>query len=138
MRENQSKNPLIIVKWLFFSIVLCGLVSFIIPFLKLWTIVLVPQRVDSRSQKEYAEKIERMFSDNKKDHDLEKHKAGEGNSKDIKMSIFHEPEILPLNNQFMPQNQQQDIEMANIENLANKERKRKLGALKRRIHDEEN
>ena len=56
----------------------------------------------------------------------------------MKMSIFNEPVILPLNNQFVPKNLQQDIEMANIENLANKERKRRLGELKRRIHDEEN
>jgi len=70
MQENQSKNPLILFNWVFFSLVLSGLITFIIPFLKLLTIILVPKRVHSKSQKEYAEKIERMFSDNKKDHYL--------------------------------------------------------------------
>lgn len=138
IRENQGKNSLIIFRWLVFSLVLSGLLTIIIPFMKLWTIVLIPQRVDSRTQKEYLDKVERIFSYNKKDKANESNKPGEGNSKDKKMSIFNEPEILPLNNQNIFQNERQDIEMANFENLANKERKRKLGALKRRINDEEN
>lgn len=135
LRENQTKNSFTVVRWLVFSLVLVGLLSIILPFLKLWTIVLVPQRVDSRTQKDYLEKVEKMISD-KKDDGSDNSKAGEGNNKDKKMSIFNEPEILPLNNQFVLQNQQQDIEMANIENLANKERKRKIAGLKRRINNE--
>lgn len=135
-RENQSKNPMVILRWLVFALVCIGLITFIIPFLKLWTIVLVPQRVDSRTQKEYLEKVERMFLDKKDDgNDSNNNQAGQGLLNDKKTSIFNEPEILPLNNQFVPQNQQQDIEMANMENLANKERKRKLGALKRKINN---
>jgi len=134
---NESKNNFIVVRWLIFTLVFIALLTTIIPFLKLWTVVLVPQRVDSRTQKEYLEKVERIILD-KKDEGPDNSKAGEGNSRDKKLSIFNEPEILPLNNQFVPQNQQQDIEMVKTENLVNKERKRKLGALKRKIHDEEN
>ena len=134
--QNQTKNSLIIIRWIVFSFVSTGLITIIIPFLKLWTIVLVPQRVDSRTQKEYLEKVQRMIID-KKDDAADNCQPGEGNSKDKKISIFNEPEILPLNNQFVPQNQQQDIEMDNMENIVNKDRKRKLGALKRRIYNEE-
>ena len=135
LRENQQKNPLIVVRLLVFSLVLLALITIIIPFLKLWSIVLVPQRVDSRTQKEYLEKVEGIID--KKDEGSDSNKLGEGNMRDKKMSIFNEPEILPLNNQFVPQNQQQDIEMANIENLANIARKRKIAGLKRRIQNEE-
>jgi len=135
--ENQTKNSYIVVRWLVFTLISVALFTLIIPFMKLWTTVLVPQRVDSRTQKEYLEKVEKMLMDKKIDNGDNKPVLGEGGEKGIQESIFNAPELLPLSNQFVPQNQQQDIEMAKIENVANKERKKRIGALKRRITNDE-
>jgi len=139
--ENQTKNNFIVARWFFFTLTSVGLITLLIPFLKLWTMVLVPQRVDSRTQKEYYEKIEQMYLNNNNNNDGDgsgdlNNNDGQIKESDKRISIFYEPEVLPLNNQFVPQNQQQDIEMANVENLANRERKRKIKGLKRKNIEE--
>lgn len=53
--DNQTTNNFIVVRWLFFTFMLIFLFIACIPLLKLWRTVLIPQRVDSRSQKEYHE-----------------------------------------------------------------------------------
>lgn len=135
--ENLSKNSMTVIRWLFLVVLITGILSLIVPFLKIWTIVLVPQRVDSRSQREYLEKVEKIIIDDPKNNNDDKKDQNINNNFNIpKNSILNEAEVLPLNNQYIVPEQQQDIEMANLENLQNKERKKRIGALKRRIMDE--
>ena len=124
-KVNQTKNNVIVARWFLFSFLSLALCLLLAPFLKLWNTVLVPQRVDSKTKKDYYEKI----NQNKNDDD--------NKNEENKPNLFNEPEILPLNNVYVPQEQQQDIELGKIENLANKEKKRKLGGLKRRKNNEE-
>ena len=102
--------------------------------MKLWTIVLVPQRVDSRTQKEYYERVENLLK-NKQDNN-----EGDDGKLNVekKSSIFNEPEILPLNSQYNQPEPNQDIEMANIDGINKNEKKRRIGELKRRRNEDDN
>jgi hypothetical protein len=126
-KENQSKNNFLVAKWFLFSFLTFSLILLLIPFMRLWNTVLVPQRVDSKTKKDQYEKVNQNKDDNN----------NENKNEENKNNIFNEPEILPLNNIYVPPEQQQDIELGKIENLANKEKKRKLGGLKRRKNEEE-
>ncbi len=135
--ENQKTNPFVIISYLIMGLVTLALVSLLIPLIKFWTIVLVPQRVDSRSQREYEEKYGAVIV-NKHDENNEKNnsileKGPRGNI------LSSQPQILSISYSLnVNQNQQGDIEMPNLDDMVNKERKLKLKALKRKRNEEEN
>jgi hypothetical protein len=129
-KENSTKNNLLVFKWFLFSFLSFSLFLLLIPFMRLWNTVLIPQRVDSKTKKDLYEKINL----NKNDED---DKNNQNKNEENKNDIFNEPEILPLNNIYVSPEQQQDIELGKIENLANKEKKRKLGGLKRKKNEDE-
>ena len=66
LKDNTATNGFIIVRWLFFSVMLCALLLLLIPLLGIWNSMLIPQRVDSRAQKEYFEKYEKTIRKNDK------------------------------------------------------------------------
>lgn len=134
--ENQAKNPFAIIRYLILGLVASALITLGIPFMKFWTVVLVPQRVDSRSQREYLEK---QFNDFKnKNEENNQNDNGDVNKGLLANIISSQPQILSVSySSNLNKNQQGDIEMANVDNLVNKERKRKLKALKRKRNDED-
>ncbi len=134
--ENQTKNPFAIIRYLILGLVATGLITLVIPFMKFWTVVLVPQRVDSRSHREYLEKQFKDFgSKNEENNQNEIVDVDKGLLANI---ISNQPQILSVSySSNVNKNQQGDIEMANVENLVNKERKRKLKSLKRKRNEED-
>ena len=134
--ENQEKNPFVITRYLIMGLVAAALGTLIIPYMKIWSVVLVPQRVDSRSQREYLEKYGKVFA-TKNDDDSQNNKA-DGDKGPLGNIISSQVQILSfIYSSNVNQNQQGDIEMANVDNLVNKERKKKLRALKRKMIEED-
>ena len=131
LSQNQQKNPFIIIRYLIMSLVATALLTLIIPYMKITTIVLVPQRVDSRSQREYLEKFVNKLNDIP-------YNKPEGEENIQRNALSNHPQILSISNSNVNQIQHQDIEMANVDNLVNKERKTKLKALKRKRNEEDN
>jgi len=58
--ENPAKNTFIPLMWFFFTGVLICYILMCIPLFNLWVLTLIPQRVDSRSQKEFYERQEKL------------------------------------------------------------------------------
>ena len=131
LSQNQQKNPFIITRYLIMGLVATALITLIIPYMKITTIALVPQRVDSRSQREYLEKFANKLNDNP-------YNKPEGEENIQRNALSNHPQILSISNSNVNQIQHQDIEMANVDNLVNKERKTKLKALKRKRNEEDN
>ena len=57
--ENAAKNTFIPLMWFFFTGVLICFILICIPLFNLWVLTLIPQRVDSRAQKEFYERQEK-------------------------------------------------------------------------------
>lgn len=134
LSENQEKNHFAIVRYLIMGLVALALITLMVPYMKINTIVLIPQRVDSRSQREYLEKFKDIFSDKIDSNTLNKQ---DGNDKNYGTVVSNQPQILSISNYNDNQIYNQDIEMANINSNVNKERKRKLKSLKRKRNDED-
>lgn len=135
--ENQDKNPYAIARYLILGLVAAALLTLIIPFMKFWTVVLIPQRVDSRSQREYMEKYGNVFV-NKISEDFSNNKP-DGDQKGVlnKDILSSQPQILSFNYSSNVNPNEQDIEMGNVENIVSKERKRRLKALARKRNQED-
>jgi hypothetical protein len=69
LAQNQATNVFIIIRWLYFSLMLFGVLISILPMLQLAGTQQIPQRVDSRAQKELFENLEKM---KKEDEDKKK------------------------------------------------------------------
>lgn len=62
--ENKYKLPennFIVARWFYFSVMLAFFLGLIGPLFCLFTVTLIPQRVDSRAQKESEEKYKKML-----------------------------------------------------------------------------
>lgn len=59
LKDNPAKNEYVIAMWFFFTLMLVGLVLICLPFCGLWSIMLIPQRVDSRANYERLEQIDK-------------------------------------------------------------------------------
>lgn len=115
LKDNTAENSYIIVKWFYLSFMFLGLIILIIPFINLWNNMLIPQRVDSRAQREYYEKYEKLLQQERQKIDREnesKKKAVESNASDLNKN---EAEILlPVNHQSAEgNNMQQNIKILN-------------------------
>jgi hypothetical protein len=64
-KDSSITNTYIVVKWLFFAVMLVSLCLLCLPMCNLWTLALIPQRVDSRAQRDYHEKFEKMMAEEK-------------------------------------------------------------------------
>jgi len=63
LKDNTATNSYVAIKWFFFAIMLLSLLSVLFVFLSLWSSMLIPQRVDSRAQREYFEKYEKAMEE---------------------------------------------------------------------------
>jgi hypothetical protein len=81
LKDNDAVNSLIVVKWFYLVFIFIGLLVLSIPFMTLWSYMLIPQRVDSRAQREYYEKYEKLLVDERlkidKESDQKRLKAAE-------------------------------------------------------------
>jgi hypothetical protein len=99
LKDNPAVNSFIIVKWFFLSFIILGLVILAIPFCNLWNNMLIPQRVDSRAQREYYEKYEKLLKQERLKIDREneiRKKAAESNDlnkneAEILLPVNHSP-----------------------------------------------
>lgn len=64
-KDNTATNNYVVVRWLFFTIMLLAFLGMFIPLFILWSNMLIPQRVDSRAQREYYEKYEKLLVEEK-------------------------------------------------------------------------
>ena len=138
LKDNDSVNSLIVVKWFYLVFIIIGLLVLSIPFMTIWSYMLIPQRVDSRAQREYYEKYEKLLVEERlkidRESDLRSLKAAE----DAKNKNGNEAEILlpversdqnNLNMQanagvgagvnFNNANASRNINNMNVQNLAN-------------------
>ena len=128
--ENPAKNTFIPLMWFFFTGVLICYILICIPLFNLWVLTLIPQRVDSRAQKEFYEKQEKL-----KDLEnlgKEKQKALDLKNEEAAQLLLHK-ENLPNNNLNMnsninvrpdvqiqpPQPPQENNDRDNINNINN-------------------
>lgn len=65
-KDNPTTNSYVVVRWLYLTIMLIGILLLLIPLCKLWNIMLIPQRVDSRAQREYQNRIQKLAEFEKK------------------------------------------------------------------------
>ena len=102
-KDNSITNPYIVVKWLFFSVMLVALFLLCIPLCNLWTLMLIPQRVDSRAQRDYHEKYEKMIAEEKERLNRLKEQA-EKEKEELEKNLHnnHNDVVLPVNDE--PQN----------------------------------
>ena len=64
--NDEKKNPFIVARWIHFLVMLLLVLGLFFPLLMLFNITLIPQRVDSRAQKEYDEKYLKLMEEQRK------------------------------------------------------------------------
>ena len=142
---SQVTNPFVVVRWLYFSIMFVSIYLIFLPLCSLWRIMVIPQRVDSRAQREYHEKYEKFLSDErerlKKEKEIKDMKNKEmplQNPNEYKDTGFNPDIILPVR-----EDNQHNIEMGIFNNeedklkavAENERRKKNLMNLRRRFLD---
>ena len=83
--ENNNKNYFIIARWLYFLLMIILFLGLLAPAFSKWNITIIPQRVDSSSQKD--------FYDEKYMEAIEKQKKRKYNMEETDISL---PQRLPL------------------------------------------
>lgn len=73
--DNKTRNVQIVSRWLYFSVMLACTIALFVPLFMLWNVMVVPQRVDSRSQKESDEEYKRMLERKRKEMEMKKREA---------------------------------------------------------------
>ena len=73
--ENKTTNKYIIARWVYFTVMLLCTLALFAPMCILWNVMVVPQRVDSRAQKEYDEKYKLLLEEEMRKKELEKKQA---------------------------------------------------------------
>ena len=76
--ENKDTNTYIVWRWLYFTIMLVCTLALFAPLCILWNVMVVPQRVDSRAQKEYDEKYKLLLEEEMRKKELEKKQMENG------------------------------------------------------------
>lgn len=123
LEDNPAVNNYIVARWLFFTVMLISLCLLIVPLYSVWTLMLIPQRVDSRAQREYHEKYEKLMAEEKeklqreKEEKLKASNAGNANldvNPNNRNNNNNNQVILPIN---------QNIELPNIKPQADKKKR---------------
>lgn len=168
LKDNTATNSYIVVKWIYFSCMLIGLFLLLIPFLGIWRAMLIPQRVDSRAQREYFQKYEKFMEEEKR---LKNEKNGVKNDynnlisntignvqiRDTRLNVNNIGRIsnnnnsgintdIPIREQNVALNYEggrnimnhQNEYNSNADNIVNDKRKKFLGGLLRRKRNEDN
>ena len=65
-KDDEPKNNFIVARWMHFLVMLLLVLGLFFPLLMLFNITLIPQRVDSRAQKEYDEKYLKLMEEQRK------------------------------------------------------------------------
>jgi len=94
--KNRKKNYYIIARYFYFIVMLLLFLGIVGPFIILWTKIIIPERVDSRAQKVYEEKLdEKYLSSLKEERKLleENNNEGNENNQDLSLSLNNQ---LPL------------------------------------------
>jgi hypothetical protein len=73
--ENKTTNTNIVARWVYFTVMLLCTLALFAPMCILWNVMVVPQRVDSRAQKEYDEKYKLLLEEEMRKKELEKKQA---------------------------------------------------------------
>jgi hypothetical protein len=99
-KDNTVSNSYIVVKWLFFTIMLLSLFLLCLPMCNLWSQALIPQRVDSRAQRDYHEKFEKLMAEEKERLQRLKEQADKEEvelNKNLNLPL--QDVVLPVNNE---------------------------------------
>ena len=80
--KNNKKNYYIIARYIYFIIMLLLFLGIVGPFIILWTTIIIPERVDSRAQKVYEEKLDEKYLSNLK----EESNNEENNNQDLSLN----------------------------------------------------
>jgi hypothetical protein len=114
---------------------LLGLILIFIPFYLYWSNMLIPQRVDSRAQREYYEKYEKLLSQEKLKIEREKENRKSRNFSVVDPTHPNKDEIL------LPVRNSNNIELQNLDpinenindnNFQNNRKNKVLKGLRRR------
>jgi hypothetical protein len=156
LKDNTATNSYVAVKWFFFTIMLLSLLSVLFVYLSLWRSMLIPQRVDSRAQREYFQKYEKAMEDQLKlkSEQMAKKEGLPSNEMkqinpnpenmnesrlDINKNIENEINRVILNNNANQPNENETLGLINNQNnndLNDKKKKILGGMLKRRRNNE--
>jgi hypothetical protein len=135
LKDNPAVNGYILVKWLFFSIMIIAVVALAIPFYGMWSNMLIPQRVDSRAQREYYEKYEKLMGQEKQKVEREKVRQSEIIKNKENNNDGDGEVILPINHNI---NNNDEAFNENNENNAKDKKKKFLGiGLRRRLQQQQ-
>jgi hypothetical protein len=153
LKDNPATNPYISVKWFFFAIMLVSLLLLFAAFLSVWSSMLIPQRVDSRAQREYFQKYEKLMEEESRLKN-EQARKNEGvplqeinpnsdNVRESRLDINNNRETVVnrviMNNNNQP-NENENIALINNQNNNNFNEKKKNflgGLLKKRRNNED-
>lgn len=96
---NYHKNRYIVWRWLYFSVMLACVLALLAPLCILWNVMVIPQRVDSRAQKEYDERYKELLEKEMKKKEMEeKMKKEQENSAINAANVNNENNEQGLNN----------------------------------------
>ena len=85
--KNNKKNYYIIARYIYFIIMLLLFLGIVGPFIILWTTIIIPERVDSRAQKVYEEKLDEKYLSNlKEERKLMEENNEENNNQDLSLN----------------------------------------------------
>ena len=86
--RNNKKNYYIIARYVYFIIMLLLFLGIVGPFIILWTTIIIPERVDSRAQKVYEEKLDEKYLSNLKEERklMEENNNEENNNQDLSLN----------------------------------------------------
>lgn len=94
--KNKKKNYYIIARYFYFIVMLLLFLGIVGPFIILWTKIIIPERVDSRAQKVYEEKLdEKYLSSLKEERKLLDENNNEGNENNQDLSLNNNQLPLP-------------------------------------------
>ena len=85
--KNNKKNYYIIARYIYFIIMSLLFLGIVGPFIILWTTIIIPERVDSRAQKIYEEKLDEIYLSNlKEERKLMEENNEENNNQDLSLN----------------------------------------------------
>jgi hypothetical protein len=102
LKDNPATNPIIIVKWVVLIVLILSFVGLLLPYMCIWNKMIIPQRVDSRAQREYYEKYEKLIEEEKEK--IEKEKEKEKDNKQLAMGEQEKADVMLQINNNIPNN----------------------------------
>jgi hypothetical protein len=143
LKDNDAKNYYVIARWFFFTIMLTGIIFLFIPLCCLWTNMLIPQRVDSRAQRDYYDKYEKVVEEDKLRQEKEMKKSQIMNLKQEGEEILLPVRNRPMDGRIVNENEinEDNLDAPNdeiSENINPRDRKKKFLMGLRRKKDPSN